>query len=75
MFQVCLCSVPCQTLVLMSDLATILDLQGHHDEALALVQQAVELGRTAKHPDQHVLLGNMAGVLMHTGEKKVTRPV
>lgn len=56
-----------QTLVLMSDLATIMDLQGHHDEALALVQQAVELGRTAEHPDQHVLLGNMAGVLMHTG--------
>lgn len=59
----------------MSDLATILDLQGHHDEALALVQQAVELGRSAKHPDQHVLLGNMAGVLMHTGEQKVKGPV
>lgn len=56
-----------QTLVLMSDLATILDLQGQHDEALVLVQQAVELGRAAEHPDQHVLLGNMAGVLMHTG--------
>lgn len=75
MFQVCLCDVPCQTLVLMSDLATIMDLQGHHDEALALVQQAVELGRTAEHPDQHVLLGNMAGVLMHTGEEKVTGAV
>lgn len=71
----CVCVLsPCQTLVLMSDLATILDLQGHHDEALALVQQAVELGRTAQHPDQHVLLGNMAGVLMHTGEKKVPGP-
>ncbi|XP_034412310.1 tetratricopeptide repeat protein 19, mitochondrial isoform X1 [Cyclopterus lumpus] len=56
-----------QTLVLMSDLATILDLQGRHDEALALVQQAVDLSRSAGHPDQHVLLGNMAGILLHTG--------
>lgn len=56
-----------QTLVLMSDLATILDLQGLHDEALALVQRAVDLSRSAGHPDQHVLLGNMAGILLHTG--------
>lgn len=56
-----------QTLVLMSDLATILDLQGHHEEALVLVQQAVDLSRQAGHPDQHVLLGNMAGILLHTG--------
>lgn len=64
----CLCGVSCQTAVLMSDLATILDLQGRHDEALALVGQAVELGSSAGHPDQHVLLGNKAGILMHTGE-------
>ncbi|XP_053484084.1 tetratricopeptide repeat protein 19, mitochondrial [Ictalurus furcatus] len=57
-----------QTLVLMSDLATVLDLQGKHDEALAHVKKAVELGQTAGHPDQHVLLGNMAGILMHKGE-------
>uniref|UniRef100_A0A3Q3XJL1 MalT-like TPR region domain-containing protein n=1 Tax=Mola mola TaxID=94237 RepID=A0A3Q3XJL1_MOLML len=56
-----------QTLVLMSDLATILDLQGGHDDALELVQRAVDLGRSAGHPDQHVLLGNMAGILLHTG--------
>ncbi|XP_028282585.1 tetratricopeptide repeat protein 19, mitochondrial [Parambassis ranga] len=56
-----------QTLVMMSDLATILDLQGRHDDALVLVQQAVELSRSAGHPDQHVLLGNMAGILLHTG--------
>ena len=63
-------SWPCvlQTLVLMSDLATILDLQGRHDDALALVQQAVDLSRSAGHPDQHVLLGNMAGILLHTGQ-------
>ncbi|KAJ8011139.1 hypothetical protein DPEC_G00055080 [Dallia pectoralis] len=56
-----------QSLVLLSDLAAILDLQGRHDEALLLVKQAVELSREAGHPDQHVLLGNMAGVLMHNG--------
>ncbi|XP_072220306.1 tetratricopeptide repeat protein 19, mitochondrial [Leuresthes tenuis] len=56
-----------QSLVLMSDLATILDLQGRHDDALELVQQAVDLSRSVGHPDQHVLLGNMAGILLHTG--------
>ncbi|XP_076023822.1 tetratricopeptide repeat protein 19, mitochondrial isoform X2 [Genypterus blacodes] len=56
-----------QTLVLMSDLATILDLQGRHDDALVLIQQAVDLSRGAGHPDQHVLLGNMAGILLHKG--------
>lgn len=61
----------------MSDLATILDLQGGHDDALELVQQAVDLGRSAGHPDQHVLLGNMAGILLHTGGEgsKVTKRV
>ncbi|XP_030016286.1 tetratricopeptide repeat protein 19, mitochondrial isoform X3 [Sphaeramia orbicularis] len=57
-----------QTLVLMSDLATILDLQGHHGDALVLVQRAVDLSRSAGHPDQHVLLGNMAGILLHKGQ-------
>nr|XP_057924355.1 tetratricopeptide repeat protein 19, mitochondrial [Doryrhamphus excisus] len=56
-----------QTLVLMSDLATILDMQGQHDNALALIQQAVDLGRSSGHPELHVLLGNMAGILLHTG--------
>lgn len=60
----------CKTLVLMSDLATILDLQGHHGDALSLIQQAVDLSRSAGHPDQHVLLGNLAGVLLHTGESR-----
>lgn len=51
----------------MSDLATVLDLQGKHDEALAHVKRAVELAQASGHPDQHVLLGNMAGILMHKG--------
>lgn len=62
-----MCLVFSQTLVLMSDLATILDLQGRYDDALVLVQQAVELSRSAGHPDQHVLLGNLAGILLHKG--------
>ncbi|XP_068196430.1 tetratricopeptide repeat protein 19, mitochondrial [Antennarius striatus] len=56
-----------QTLVLMSDLATVLDLQGRHDDALELIQRAVDLSRSVGHPDQHVLLGNLAGILVHTG--------
>ncbi|KAJ8336903.1 hypothetical protein SKAU_G00381230 [Synaphobranchus kaupii] len=56
-----------QTLVLMNDLATVLDMQGHHQEALGQVKRAVELGQEAGHPDQHVLLGNMAGILLHQG--------
>ncbi|KAI3374817.1 hypothetical protein L3Q82_021044 [Scortum barcoo] len=59
-----------QTLVLMSDLGTILDLQGRHDEALVLVQQAVDVSRSTGHPDQHVLLGNMAGILLHKGKER-----
>lgn len=56
-----------QTLVLMSDLATVLDLQGRYDEALVLVQKAVDLGRTAGNEDLHVLLSNLAGILLHKG--------
>lgn len=70
------CHVSCKTLVLMSDLATVLDLQGHHDEALTLIQQAVDLSRSVGHPDQHVLLGNLAGILLHAGEfRRQVRPV
>lgn len=62
--------VSCKTLVLMSDLATVLDLQGHRDDALSLIQQAVDLSRSVGHPDQHVLLGNLAGILLHAGESR-----
>ncbi|KAM9321754.1 tetratricopeptide repeat protein 19, mitochondrial isoform 2-T3 [Pholidichthys leucotaenia] len=41
--------------------------QGRHDDALVLVRRAVDGGRSVGHPDLHVLLGNMAGVLLHTG--------
>lgn len=65
-----MCVFMSQTLVLMSDLATVLDLQGKHDEALAHVKKAVELGQAAGHPEQHILLGNMAGILMHKGSRR-----
>ncbi|XP_076600461.1 tetratricopeptide repeat protein 19, mitochondrial isoform X5 [Chaetodon auriga] len=42
--------------------------QGLHDDALVLIQQAVDLSRSTGHPDQHVLLGNLAGILLHKGQ-------
>ncbi|XP_061694709.1 tetratricopeptide repeat protein 19, mitochondrial isoform X1 [Syngnathoides biaculeatus] len=58
-----------QTLVLMSDLATILDMQGRHDDALALIRQAADAARASGHEDLHVLLANMAAVLLHAGRR------
>ncbi|KAF3857567.1 hypothetical protein F7725_010768 [Dissostichus mawsoni] len=44
---------------------------GRHDDALQLVQHAVELSRSVTHPDLQVLLGNMAGILLHTDQEAV----
>lgn len=72
----CHCSVPCtnaflavlvQTLILMSDLATALDVQGRYDEAYTYVKRAAELAKQTKHPEEHVVLNNLAGILMHKG--------
>lgn len=57
-----------QTLVLLSDLATVLDLRGNRSEALDLVQRAVDLGRTLDHPELHILLSNMAAIHLHSGD-------
>ncbi|XP_036268489.1 tetratricopeptide repeat protein 19, mitochondrial isoform X2 [Pipistrellus kuhlii] len=54
-----------QTIVLMSDLATTLDAQGHFDEACAYVQRACDLAKQVGHPELHVVLSNLAAVLMH----------
>lgn len=51
----------------MSDLATTLDAQGHFDEACAYVQRASDLARQVGHPELHMVLSNLAAVLMHTG--------
>ncbi|XP_023385758.1 tetratricopeptide repeat protein 19, mitochondrial isoform X2 [Pteropus vampyrus] len=54
-----------QTIVLMSDLATTLDAQGHFDEACVYVQRASDLARQIEHPELHMLLSNLAAILMH----------
>ncbi|XP_044941369.1 tetratricopeptide repeat protein 19, mitochondrial [Mustela putorius furo] len=54
-----------QTIVLMSDLATTLDAQGRFDEACAYVQRASDLARQIEHPELHMLLSNLAAILMH----------
>ncbi|KAM9596606.1 tetratricopeptide repeat protein 19, mitochondrial isoform 1-T1 [Trichechus inunguis] len=54
-----------QTIVLMNDLATTLDAQGHFDEAFIYVQRASDLARQIKHPELHMVLSNLAAVLMH----------
>ncbi|KAL4623406.1 tetratricopeptide repeat protein 19, mitochondrial isoform X3 [Arapaima gigas] len=57
-----------QSLVLMNDLATVLDAQGYHEEALRQISKAVALGKETDYTEQHVLLGNMAGILLHQGQ-------
>ncbi|XP_030041824.1 tetratricopeptide repeat protein 19, mitochondrial [Microcaecilia unicolor] len=54
-----------QTVILMNDLATVMDAQGAYDNAYNLAKKALELARQTEHPDQHVVLGNLAGILMH----------
>ncbi|XP_004709415.2 tetratricopeptide repeat protein 19, mitochondrial isoform X2 [Echinops telfairi] len=54
-----------QTIVLMNDLATSLDAQGHFDEAFTYVQRASELARETRHPELHMVLSNLAAILMH----------
>ncbi|XP_072834740.2 tetratricopeptide repeat protein 19, mitochondrial [Pogona vitticeps] len=54
-----------QTVVLMNDLATALDSQGLYDEAHARVARASELARQTEHPEAHIVLNNLAGILMH----------
>ncbi|XP_036691321.1 tetratricopeptide repeat protein 19, mitochondrial isoform X1 [Balaenoptera musculus] len=57
-----------QTIVLLSDLAASLDAQGRSDEACVHAQRASDLARQGEHPELHVLLRNLAAVLMH-GER------
>ncbi|XP_012871802.1 PREDICTED: tetratricopeptide repeat protein 19, mitochondrial [Dipodomys ordii] len=54
-----------QTIVLMSDLATALDAQGHFDEAYLYMQRASDLAREINHPELHMVLSNLAAILMH----------
>lgn len=54
-----------QTVVLMNDLATVLDAQGHYDEAYSRVKRAAELAKVTQHPEEHMVLNNLAAILMH----------
>ncbi|NXX50614.1 TTC19 protein, partial [Tricholaema leucomelas] len=54
-----------QTVVLMNDLATVLDAQGHYDEAHSYVKRAAELAKETQHPEEHMVLNNLAAILMH----------
>ncbi|XP_062966429.1 tetratricopeptide repeat protein 19, mitochondrial isoform X2 [Cynocephalus volans] len=54
-----------QTIVLMSDLATTLDAQGHFDEAYIYMKRASDLARQINHPELHMVLSNLAAILMH----------
>ncbi|KAM8977043.1 tetratricopeptide repeat protein 19, mitochondrial [Pelodytes ibericus] len=53
-----------QSVTLMNDLATVLESQGRHDEAYEWVAKALELAKKSEHPDQHVVLSNLAMILM-----------
>nr|XP_042713900.1 tetratricopeptide repeat protein 19, mitochondrial isoform X4 [Chrysemys picta bellii] len=54
-----------QTVVLMNDLATVLDAQGLYEEAYTHVKRASELAKQTEHPEEHMVLNNLAGILMH----------
>ncbi|XP_060219545.1 tetratricopeptide repeat protein 19, mitochondrial isoform X6 [Meriones unguiculatus] len=56
-----------QTIVLMSDLATTLDAQGHFDDAYLHMQRASDLAREISHPELHMVLSNLAAILIHRG--------
>lgn len=52
----------------MSDLATVLDAQGRYEEAHAYSRRAAELARDTQHPEEHMVLNNLAAILMHKGQ-------
>ncbi|XP_040543333.1 tetratricopeptide repeat protein 19, mitochondrial isoform X2 [Gallus gallus] len=58
-----------QTVVLMNDLATVLDAQGHYDEAYSHVKRAAELAKVTQHPEEHMVLNNLAAILMHKSKR------
>ncbi|CAN2387848.1 respiratory chain complex III assembly, partial [Pristimantis euphronides] len=54
-----------QTVTLLNDLSTVLEAQGRFDDAYTYIKQAHELAQKTEHPNQHVILGNMAMILLH----------
>ncbi|XP_069778716.1 tetratricopeptide repeat protein 19, mitochondrial [Narcine bancroftii] len=64
-----------QTVVLMNDLATVLDLKGCHDQAYEYVKRASSLARETGHADEYLILSNLAGILTHRGNYAEARKV
>ncbi|XP_066490894.1 tetratricopeptide repeat protein 19, mitochondrial [Tiliqua scincoides] len=64
-----------QTIVLMNDLATALDAQGHYDDAYEHVKKASELAHQTEHPEIHIVLNNLAGILMHKEDFSQAREI
>ncbi|XP_067887177.1 LOW QUALITY PROTEIN: tetratricopeptide repeat protein 19, mitochondrial [Heterodontus francisci] len=64
-----------QAVVLMNDLATVLDMKGHHDQAYEYVKRASNLAKETSHPDEYVIHSNLAGVLMHRGNYSEAKQV
>lgn len=64
-----------QSVVLMSDLAMVLDAQGRYEEAHAYSRRAAELARDTQHPEEHMVLNNLAAILMHKGQSINAQPV
>ncbi|XP_051879211.1 tetratricopeptide repeat protein 19, mitochondrial [Pristis pectinata] len=56
-----------QAVVLMNDLATVLDMKGCHDQAYEYVRRASSLARRTGHADEYLILSNLAGILAHRG--------
>eukprot|EP00062_Callorhinchus_milii_P024822 gi/632985143/ref/XP_007909512.1/ PREDICTED: tetratricopeptide repeat protein 19, mitochondrial isoform X1 [Callorhinchus milii] len=57
-----------QTVLLMNDLAAVLDMTGQQELAFQCVSTALQLARETEHPHEHILLNNLAGILLHRGD-------
>ncbi|XP_032875433.1 tetratricopeptide repeat protein 19, mitochondrial isoform X1 [Amblyraja radiata] len=56
-----------QTVVLMNDLATVLEWRDNHQQAHKLAKRASSLAREMAHPDLPAILSNEAAIHVHTG--------
>ncbi|XP_072901392.1 tetratricopeptide repeat protein 19, mitochondrial isoform X2 [Hemitrygon akajei] len=64
-----------QAVVLLSDLATVLDIKGCYDQAYEYISRASSLARETGHTDEHRILSNMARILVHAGNYTEARKV
>ncbi|XP_059834099.1 tetratricopeptide repeat protein 19, mitochondrial-like isoform X2 [Hypanus sabinus] len=64
-----------QAVVLLSDLATVLDMKGCYDQAYEYISRASSLARETGHTDEHRILSNMARILVHAGNYTEARKV